>query len=88
MRYPRCLNRWYANLVGYFWLECARCNKMFGGHELGGTDWYIETDQTQTGNVCCYRCPTDETYFASEHKWRPGHWLYSDGHLCEIFPIR
>lgn len=32
---PRWLNRIYANRRGYFWLPCARCDRMFGGHECG-----------------------------------------------------
>ena len=37
MRMPR----WWANAkatsLGYFWLPCPRCGRMFGGHEGRGS---------------------------------------------------
>lgn len=30
---PRWINQLYANLIGYFWLDCHLCGKYFGGHE-------------------------------------------------------
>lgn len=38
---PRLLHKWYANLMGYFWLSCPICGEMFGGHELHGWGIYI-----------------------------------------------
>jgi hypothetical protein len=29
----RTINRWYANVGGYFWTDCPLCGQMFGGHE-------------------------------------------------------
>ena len=29
----RFLHRIYARFMGYFWLPCPACGKMFGGHE-------------------------------------------------------
>ena len=31
----RLLNKIYAFIMGYFWLPCPNCGKMFGGHESG-----------------------------------------------------
>jgi hypothetical protein len=33
----RILHRLYARLMGYFWLPCPACGKMFGGHEANHT---------------------------------------------------
>ena len=33
MRIPRVLHKLYANILGYFWLPCPICGRMFGGHE-------------------------------------------------------
>ena len=34
----RWLHHIYADLMGYFWLPCPQCGRMFGGHETkGGT---------------------------------------------------
>jgi len=33
MKLPRVIHRIYANLMGYFWLPCPLCRRMFGGHE-------------------------------------------------------
>ena len=33
MRVPRFIHHIYAVSMGYFWLPCPVCNKMFGGHE-------------------------------------------------------
>ena len=30
----RTLHKLYAWLMGYFWLPCAVCGQMFGGHEI------------------------------------------------------
>jgi hypothetical protein len=36
-RRPRWLHRWYADLMGYFWLPCPICGENFGGHEWAAT---------------------------------------------------
>lgn len=33
MLYSRLVNKFYANMNGYFWLPCPICGKKFGGHE-------------------------------------------------------
>lgn len=38
-RRPRCLNRAYAFLFGYFWLPCPLCGFHYGGHEWGFGRW-------------------------------------------------
>lgn len=30
---PRFIQKWYANIAGYFWLPCPLCGTKFGGHE-------------------------------------------------------
>jgi hypothetical protein len=30
---PRWVHRWWARLLGYFWLPCPTCGRSFGGHE-------------------------------------------------------
>ena len=35
---PRFINKWYAHLMGYFWLPCHKCGKKFGGHEWYGSE--------------------------------------------------
>lgn len=29
----RKINKWYANMLGYFWIPCPICGNNFGGHE-------------------------------------------------------
>jgi hypothetical protein len=31
---PRFLHKLYAHAVGYFWLPCPICGRMYGGHEI------------------------------------------------------
>ena len=33
MRLPRFIHHAYAVFMGYFWLPCPACGRMFGGHE-------------------------------------------------------
>lgn len=35
---PRFLNKIYADICGYFWLNCHLCNNKFGGHEWYGSE--------------------------------------------------
>jgi len=44
MRLTRLLNKWYANLFGYFWLPCRMCGEMHGGHEWHGSACIVETE--------------------------------------------
>ena len=30
---PRWINKLYAKLFGFFWLECDKCGTEYGGHE-------------------------------------------------------
>lgn len=45
----RFLNRFYANLKGYFWLPCPICNEMFGGHEWA---WTLKKTISTGSGVC------------------------------------
>ena len=49
----RWLNRWYALLLGYFWLPCPICDEPFGGHECiqGHVVWIDEIQ----GRAVCYK---------------------------------
>ncbi|KKN52553.1 hypothetical protein LCGC14_0611050 [marine sediment metagenome] len=48
---PRWIHRWYAHLLGYFWLPCPICKRKFGGHEITGA-----SVQYSTG-LCKCICP-------------------------------
>ena len=41
-RYPRWVNKLYADLIGYFWAPCSNCGTMFDGHEIGSGKIYTE----------------------------------------------
>jgi len=51
-RYPRFINKWYANFWGYFWLPCDICGRPFGGHE---SDEVLKVTQAY-GHMVCWRC--------------------------------
>ena len=53
MIYPRFLARFYAWMLGYFWLPCPKCGRMFGGQEV---TMEIGNEQTQLGEVFCPSC--------------------------------
>lgn len=38
----RSVNKWWANINGFFWVPCPICGTWFGGHEI--TDASLETD--------------------------------------------
>ena len=49
----RYLNKIYASILGYFWLPCPICGKMFGGHEASPTVLM----QSKTSGMCvCKKC--------------------------------
>ena len=39
----RTLNKMFAAVAGYFWLECPCCGKGFGGHEWKDRDGMISS---------------------------------------------
>lgn len=83
MRLPRRLHHCYAFLAGYFWTNCPRCGRMFGGHEEhGGTDWGGE-GTPNVGLVCCPQCPGDRTW--KDGEWRDGRW-YETFRVDELRP--
>ena len=47
----RMLNKLYANLFGYFWLPCAYCGQMMGGHE-----WHGYEPSGWNGSGICRDC--------------------------------
>ncbi len=51
MKLPRFLHRFYAVLMGYFWLPCPICGEYFGGHEW--TNWQEVPDPNSLGNELC-----------------------------------
>lgn len=59
---PRIIHQAYAAVVGYFWIPCPRCGRMFGGHEQhGGTNYYdaFDSPRGRYGAICCKDCPED-----------------------------
>lgn len=58
MSFWRWLNRLYAAVMGYFWLPCPRCGRMFGGHECGVDS--VPSDRPGVRRVCCKFCCTGE----------------------------
>jgi hypothetical protein len=34
----RDTHRWFANMMGYFWIPCPMCGEPFGGHEWRDID--------------------------------------------------
>ena len=53
IRYPRFLNRLYALFLGYYWLPCPICGRMYGGHEAAQEGLL---DSFHTGRCVCWRC--------------------------------
>jgi C4-type Zn-finger protein len=51
----RWLHKLYANMFGYFWLECPVCSKEFGGHEHVWTTPLI-SDNGHAYVVCSHEC--------------------------------
>ena len=51
-RWPNML---YANALGYFWLPCPICTKMFGGHEASSVCMKNPSDLSR-GWCVCWRC--------------------------------
>lgn len=56
----RRLNQLYAWFFGYFWAECPRCGKMWGGHEWKDNE-IVKLEENERGilrayftrSVCC-----------------------------------
>jgi len=49
----RWLNRWYALLLGYFWLPCPICDEPFGGQEW--VDGHTLQTSEGGGECVCYK---------------------------------
>lgn len=49
----RFLHKLYARMLGYFWMPCPICGRMFGGHEAG--KWPLQ--KTPSRGVCVCRNP-------------------------------
>lgn len=57
---PRWLHHAYARAMGYFWLPCPRCGRMYGGHEADPN--YFTAD-----NMCvCPACVRAGRYHSPE----------------------
>jgi len=62
LRWPRLLNRLYAIAVGWFWLPCPLCGKMFGGHEAGPASLITYRGPGITrGYMACWRHDESES---------------------------
>jgi len=68
MSLPEKVDRWvhekYAKTMGYFWLPCPRCGRMFGGHEEPTGSLYEEAEYEKYKNLqscssmgTCSKCP-------------------------------
>lgn len=71
MKWPRWAHHLYADRHGYFWIQCGKCGRMFGGHEQGGGR--IVRDVVPglvRGDSTCPRCP--------------GTYLQKKGRLFEV----
>lgn len=58
---PRWMHHVYAYLMGYFWIPCPLCGRIFGGHEDNGMLW-IEQGEDFTwakGKSVCSLHPGD-----------------------------
>lgn len=54
----RTFHRLYAELFGFFWLPCPRCDRPFGGHETG-KDIPDPTRPPGWGLSICSQCSKD-----------------------------
>jgi hypothetical protein len=52
---PRWLHRLYAAALGYFWLPCPICGRMFGGHEI--TDASVSVPDPARPGALRIACP-------------------------------
>ena len=86
---PRFLHRWYAYLMGYFWLPCPLCEEYMGGHEWTNHDGIRGAAAGMTQGICnaCAKkralpcgCPPGKIAFGMEMhysgctKMRDGIW--------------
>lgn len=59
-RLPRWVHRLKASMLGYFWLPCPLCGRMFGGHEwlpgAPGLPSSIPSRRTGIVDGICPRC--------------------------------
>ena len=56
-QYPRCLvwlRKRAAHVLGYFWLPCPMCGKMFAGYESGRCS--VPSETPGIGRICCKWC--------------------------------
>lgn len=50
----RAANERYAYIHGYYWLPCAICGDMYGGHEAGDQPLYNDK-YGASGHLICYK---------------------------------
>lgn len=62
-RGPRWIHKLYAEAMGYFWMPCPVCGRMFGGHEWAAT---IELAPGKGQGVCSADCADQR-----------GEWFYT-----------
>jgi len=63
---PRWLQKWYANLRGYFWLPCPLCGEYFGGHEWRTGDYLFYSDRNASG--VCPNCGEKAKQLSKEYQ--------------------
>lgn len=64
----RIFNKWYAKIMGYFWLPCPLCGKDSGGHEWRdrkGLSSVIYTEPQSGKGICpdCTRAGLGQNYY-------------------------
>lgn len=72
---PRAPHRWYANLVGYFWIPCPLCGEFFGGQEATGVAVDSVGRPPNEGSLVCPRCKDRPE--VREHEERFWKWAHS-----------
>ena len=86
---PRKIHKLYANLLGYFWIDCERCGKGFGGHQWGGDErqndrWWMHAEpgyaepghiEVWHGGASCAYCPSCAK---TRDNWEPNWRLKKD----------
>lgn len=64
----------YAKILGYFWLPCPRCGRMFGGHECGKDIIWEEPAKREENGIqisscegwaCCKFCKKEDKFISN-----------------------
>ena len=64
----RSLHRFYAFIMGYFWLPCPLCGGHFGGHEWTNCDGIPKPDEPGIKLGICNDCAQERVQDRREQK--------------------